>query len=480
VEPFKGGVLPISRNRFGDVSYMDMSAGIPGALQDLYGATETVGGVLRGDIPAMVPDTGQGVTNPQVESAAKTIGAAALPINRAIPGLARGAALQKKMPAIPTRQELYQAGDAGYDQARRMGVDYNPNVVADLAAQTQAALDRDGFNIRTARNTVSVLRDLQRIPKTGPGERSVVQLDDLHTARKTLRRIPKGPDYDQDREAARRVIERLDQFSEEPPAAGVLAGPADFQRAQQRAGSGISGNRPGTGQGGFGPQAQQIAEERARQAGAIQKEARANWAAMERSKEVAGKQKYAQWRAWASNSGANIDNNLRNRVTDLLIDIDKGRTKGFSKAEQEELIGFVKGSKTRNFSRKVANLLGGGGGLGALLTGGVAGAYAGMPAALALPAFGLGTKATENALARGAMRKLDETVRKRSPLFDQRLALSPSAPLTAEARAAALRALGIAIPPDPRTLTIGGDQNGFLTPEEQAAQLRRLAGGPRL
>jgi hypothetical protein len=101
-----------------------------------------------------------------------------------------------------------------------------------------------------------------------------------------------------------------------------------------------------------------------------------------------------------------------------------------------------------------------------------------MPAALALPAFGLGTKATENALARGAMRKLDETVRKRSPLFDQRLALSPSAPLTAEARAAALRAMGIMAP---RTLTIGGDQNGFLTPEEQAAQLRRLAGGgPRL
>jgi hypothetical protein len=199
---------------------------------------------------------------------------------------------------------------------------------------------------------------------------------------------------------------------------------------------------------------------------------------MERSKEVAGKQKYAQWRAWASNSGANIDNNLRNRVTDLLIDIDKGRIKGFSKAEQDELIGFVKGSKTRNFSRKVANLLGGGGGLGALLTGGVAGAYAGMPGALALPVVGIGTKVAENALARGAMRKLDETVRKRSPLFDQRLALSPSAPLTAEARATALRAMGIMAP---RTLTIGGDQNGFMTPEEQAAQRRRLAGGgPRL
>jgi hypothetical protein len=455
VEPRRG--LLTSRNRLGDVSF------IPPALQDLYGATETVGGVLRGDIPAMVPDTGQGVTNPQVESAAKTIGAAALPVNPAfragdlaVPGMVR-APLRKAAPKIPTREELYQVGDAGYDRARHMGVDYNPNFVADLAAQTQAALDRDGFRVKNAPNTLGVLRDLQRIPKTGPGERSIVQLDDLETARKALRRIPKGPDYNQDREAARRVIAAIDQFAEEPPAAGVVAGPADFQRAQQSAGNGVLGNTPGAGRGDFAQQAQQIAEARARQAGAIQKEARANWAAMERSKEVAGKQKYAQWRAWASNSGANIDNNLRNRVTDLLIDIDKGRIKGFSKAEQDELIGFVKGSKTRNFSRKVANLLGGGGGLGALLTGGVAGAYYGMPGALALPVVGVGTKVAENALARSAMRKLDETVRKRSPLFDQRLALSPSAPLTAEARAAALRTL-MAGGPSPLTVYLNANE----------------------
>ena len=401
VEPREG--LLTSRNRLGDI-------GPSSALRDIGSAFSTVGGIKRGEIPAMVPDTGQGVTNPQLETAAKTLGAAALPINpafragdRAIPGMAR-TAFQKKVPPVPTRDELYKAGDAGYNQARRMGVDYNPNVVADLAAQTQLALDRDGFRARTAPNTFNILRDLQRVPKTDPGERAIVDVDDLHAARKTLRRIPNGPDYDQDREAARRVIEALDRFSEEPPPEGVLAGPAAA-------------------------------------AGAIQKEARANWAAMERSKEVAGRQQSAERRAKASNSGFNIDNTLRQRVASLLDEVERGRLKGFSAEEIKAMNEFAAGTPTRNSVRLVANILGGGGGMATLLAGGIAGAAGGYPAAIALPAAGIGAKVTQNALGRRAMTRLDEKVRSRSPLYQKRLASAPAAPLSPEARAAALRAM---------------------------------------
>ena len=443
VEPRSG--LVTSRNRLGDVSF-------GGALGDIGNAFSTVGGIKRGEIPAMVPDTGQGVTNPQVESAAKTLGAAALPINPAvragdlaIAGVTR-APLRKQTPPVPTRQELYKAGDTGYNQARRMGVDYDPNFIADLAAQTQLALDRDGFRARTAPNTFNVLRDLQRVPKTGPGERSVVELEDLHTARKTLRRIPKGPDHDQDREAARRVIEAVDRFSEEPPAEGVLAGPAAA-------------------------------------AGAIQKEARGNWAAMERSKEVAGRQQSAERRAKASNSGFNIDNTLRQRVASLLDEVDKGRIKGFSSEEIKAMNEFAVGTPTRNSVRLVANILGGGGGMATLLAGGIAGAAGGYPAAVALPALGIGAKVTQNALGRRAMTKLDETVRSRSPLYHERLAAAPIKPLPQTAPAIGTRmtmvtgqsglpgALG---PSNPLQTYLSGDDPRFTS---LASSLRLFSSG---
>ena len=135
----------------------------------------------------------------------------------------------------------------------------------------------------------------------------------------------------------------------------------------------------------------------------------------------------------------NIDNTLRQRVASLLDEVDKGRIKGFSAEEIKAMNEFAAGTPTRNSVRLVANILGGGGGMATLLAGGIAGAAGGYPAAVALPAAGIGAKMTQNALGRRAMTKLDETVRSRSPLYQERLAAAPVAPLPRTAPAIGMR-----------------------------------------
>ena len=431
VEPNRG--LLTSRNRFGDVSF------IPPALQDLWGATETVGGVLRGDIPAMVPDTGQGVTNPQVESAAKTIGAAALPINPAvragdlaIPGIARSAF---RKPKVPTQEQLYKTGGGQFNEAFGMGVDYDPNAIANFASQGRAHLDAQHFNAENAPNTFSILKSLEN------PQGQFVPLSGFEHAR---RRLFDGATSKTDAKAGRIIADAISRVTENPPAGvlsqGSMAGPAGIERAAA--------------------------------AGDILKRARGNWAAMERSKELAGRAKSAERRAKASNSGLNIDNTLRQRVASLLDQIDKGQIKGFSAEEKRAMNEFAEGRAGRNSVRFLANWFGGGGGLGtfASTTAGVGGLLAGHPAFLALPATGLGLKLTQNALGKSAMRKLDETVRQRSPLYSQ---TAPGPPLSAEARAAALRAL-----------TMSDASNAALGPQSplriylNADERDRYLGGP--
>jgi hypothetical protein len=182
---------------------------------------------------------------------------------------------------------------------------------------------------------------------------------------------------------------------------------------------------------------------------------------MERSRELAGRATSAERRAKASNSGLNIDNTLRQRVASLLDQIDRGQIKGFSADEKRAMNEFAEGRGGRNAVRFWANFFGGGGGLGtfASATAGVGGALAGHPELLALPATGLGLKLTQNAMGKSAMRKLDETVRQRSPLYNQ---AAPGPPLSAEARAAALRAL-MAGGPSPLTVYLNaGERDRFM------------------
>lgn len=448
---WKGSILPVSRDTQG-ASHFDMSAGLPGA----------VGRMLTPPAQPMQPDAGQGVTSPEAISWAAEMAAGASPASaamkageRMIPGVSQ--ALRREKPAIPTSEELRAAGAEGYNQARSMGVDYDPKAVAGMASTLGAELERDGINPVVAPKTFRLLQMLQS-PPPGAG----ASLTGLDTARKAFRNAAKDFSNPTEQLAAQRIIEQLDRFTENPDAASVVAGPAATATSEQAYKDQFQTAYDAAIHWGYPPKmAGEYADTFAKdwasiqgaaaslpnavKAGAVQKDARGNYAAAMRSRSFAGKQDQAELSAAASNSGANTDNALRQRVRDVLK--SPKASAGYSDEELAAMRRFVIGDKSRNMLRKVSNLLGGGGGLGSVVTGmaGVgAGGYAlgapGAAAGVALPIIGWGAKAAQNRMARKGMTQLDEAIRKRSPLYGQRLANAPVSPVSPEMRAAMLRA----------------------------------------
>lgn len=396
-EPFTGGILPISRDRLGG-----LHPAVPKMLQPVVSGATLPGDVYSGKVD---PRSDEAIRrSADLALTASPASAAMKAGERMIPGASQ--ALRREKPAVPTSEELRAAGSAGYDEARAMGVDYDPGAVAQMASTVRAGLEADGINPITAPKSFGLLKMLES-PPPGAG----ASLTGIDTARKAFRHAARDFTNPTEQLAATRIIAELDRFSEAPPPSSVVAGPATA-------------------------------------AGAVQKEARGNYAAGMRSEEFASKQGIAELSAKASNSGANIDNALRQRVRDILK--SKKASAGYSKEELAAMRNFVLGSKSRNTLRAIAGVFGGGGGLAALAAGGVAGAAGGYPAALALPAFGVGTKLLQNRMARQGMESIDEALRMRSPLYQSRLANAPVNPVSPEARAAALRAsllYGLGPPP---------------------------------
>lgn len=161
------------------------------------------------------------------------------------------------------------------------------------------------------------------------------------------------------------------------------------------------------------------------------KDANANYAAAQRSNDLAGGLdrantgifEQAEARAHASHSGTNIDNSIRQRVASFLQ--NPNNVAGFSTPEIDALQNLVRGGAVQNAARRVGNLFGGGGGWGQLAAG-FGGAMLGQhtlgPEGAALGAMfptatGMSAKALENSLARSRLGGADEMIRMNSPLY---------------------------------------------------------------
>lgn len=148
-------------------------------------------------------------------------------------------------------------------------------------------------------------------------------------------------------------------------------------------------------------------------ASATLKEARANTSAAESADVINRKEFRAELRSAAANSGKNLSNTMRQRVADILLDPSQRR--GFSQAELALMETIVRGTKTENALRYTGNFLGGGGGLGALVTTaegmralGPIGALAAVP--------GAALKSLSNVMTARNIDRLNEMVRADSPL----------------------------------------------------------------
>ena len=393
---YVGSVLPMSKDAQGKVHF-DPNAGILGALKSAV---------------TLPHDVYQGTVDPKSdEGISRAFGLATLasPVNpavragdAAIPGTMSAAKRQHVPPPIAT--DLYSASDAGYTNARGMGVVYDSNAIKTLADKERAALEKDGFRDHLAPKTFKILDELGNPPPN-----SVAALDDIEAARRSFRNAARDFNNPTDQEAASRIIDAISGFMSKPDPSDVVDGPA------------VS-------------------------AGKIISDARGNYAAAKRSDAINGIEETAELRAAAANSGQNLDNAIRQRAVSLLQ--NKKAIAGFSPEERAAIEAVARGGAPSNTLRFVGNLLGGGGGLGAVVSGmagGAAGGAFGGPmgaiAGAAVPAIGFAAKKIANALTRRRLNMADETVRTRSPLHQEQLNNAPYVLENSASRSALNRAL---------------------------------------
>lgn len=409
------GWMPISKSKgTGEVGF-DLSGGITGAFLNAWrGGSKTMEDVAEGRLD---PTSQQAVTN-TIEPVllASPMSPAVRVAEKVIPGTLR--ALRQAPAKVPTEQELKAAGVAGFKQVREMGVDYSPEAVKSMANDLRASLENDGILAELAPTTFSVLSKLDT-PEVGAGERAVLNINGLIAARRSFQEIAKKVDEKgnptTDAAAASRAIDALDNFI-------VGAG-------EDMGGTGIPGVMlPGN-------DAPRAVAGPAADAASVFSDARANYAASKRAKDIEGREYKAEIDTAAANSGLNLDNRLRQTLKSILLKRKEGR--GYSKEELALIEDIVRGKYGANAARYWGSFLGGGGGLGATsvtgiggaagaaigtLLGGVPGAAVGGLIGSTVPnATGFALRKLAGSLTQSRVRSLDEMVRKRSPLYQQAL-----------------------------------------------------------
>lgn len=146
------------------------------------------------------------------------------------------------------------------------------------------------------------------------------------------------------------------------------------------------------------------------------KEADKNWAAMRANEALDKRVAKAELQASGEHSGQNVGNKIRQQVTGFL---NSGEARYLDAATKADLEKIVRGTRTQNAVRQLANLLGGGGGLG-MLAGGAAGYEAGgLPGAIAGAAVGRGAKMLNNRSVIKQAGEVARNIRMRSPLGQQ-------------------------------------------------------------
>lgn len=401
-QSYEGKILPIRTDAEGNRS-LDFTAGITGSA---WRALNLPGQVMRGEID---PGSQEGMKRVWEMAA---WGTPVSPAMRSGVGWAGAPITKRARVKPPTAQMLDDAAGAGFEKMRATGAEYSSQAVDDLSRNLQMKLEEDGILGELAPKSFSILKKLQSPPKD-----SIATIQGLAAARRALRNARKDFNNPTDQLAAQRILRGLDEFIGGHVSGDSVAGSAAAQGGQV-SGRGMVGTANNE-------KAKALAAE-------LLKEANANYAAAKRSAEVTGIEHGASLRAAAANSGQNVGNSTRQRVASLLLAPKK--IAGYSPEEIKALEGVVRGSPAANITRNASNVLGGGGGLGAVVSGGagaIPGYMLGSPelaaaGAVGAPMVGNTLKRGSNALTQGALRNADKMVRSRSPLFEQMLKAAPA------------------------------------------------------
>jgi hypothetical protein len=416
---------PVTLGDVGNQAIADVKA-IPGKLWD------AVKGIAQlpartGEAAAEYGKTGEYNPAPFMEAATLTspVNPAIRAGDKIIPGAAN--ATFKEKAVVPGTQELKTAGAQDIKAGKNSGLDLTGQSIADYSRKIQREFVEGTDSVSaihpvSAPNTFKILEEVGNAPPN-----AIFTAANLQTLREQLGTIAQNfnPNAAKDQLAASRAIKSLDNFLPSVSQKDILAGsPAATQQLFERG--------------------------------------RGNYAAAMRSNDITGVLDRANTgildrslaRAQSAHSGRNIDNTIRSKITSVL---EKPKeVAGYTDPELAALTGAMEGGSVRNQARTVGNLLGGGGGIGSTLlaaTGaipaGIAGGMTGSGTTAALGALagatpaivGAGSRSVANALAKRDIKRVDEMLRKRSPMYEERVANAPMSVVTPEGRAALIRAL---------------------------------------
>jgi hypothetical protein len=324
-------------------------------------------------------------------------------------GAAGGAAFARgprvSRAVVPDQNELFAAKNAGYDALGNSGARYEGPALARRADDIERQLFADRYHPRDSPGTWRSIEEGRGASAPGGppnlGYGAIVDPGNIDFIVKGLNRIPQTAERATDRDSARIAKRAFNDFIENPPPGAVL---------------------PGT-------------ERAAAQASTLARSARGNNAAYRRVQAMDELVDNATNTTGATASGLNLQNELRKGVR-TFVKSKAGESpaskQGFTRDEIARLTQFTRPGMLDSTMRWSDRLLGGGGGLGALVAGGTIGAsgiggsvfkddpVGGMMAGGAAVGTGLALRMIGNRRANANINEIRDMIARRSPLYEYR------------------------------------------------------------
>lgn len=275
--------------------------------------------------------------------------------------------------AAPSVAELKAAAKNVYQSPTVKDLELAPQEVSKAVVGIRSALDNEGFDEVIASKAHGILKRLENAP-----EGAVMTGQNLRSVQRSLGKAITSPDATE-QAAARMALNEFNSFIENIPGASVLRGSAD-------------------------------------EFSAAVKEANANYSAAKTAESLDKNVAAAQLRADASNSGHNISNTIRQRMAS--IHAYPRQQRGMRPDELQQVKEIAEGTTGENILRDAGNMMGGGGGMRAAITG-TAGYMAGGPAGAAIPVGGMILRSLSNRMTLAKAEKLSDMIRSRAPLAEK-------------------------------------------------------------
>lgn len=389
LEPYTGLIAPVHRDAEGKLSpaVPRVISGIPDFVKGVWDSTKSAATVTR--------DVMDGKVDPTTEEGHKRVMDLALLGVGAGPGVAAGLAKgTRQAAAAPTTQALKDAGARGFDAARASGAEYSGDAIRGMAQALRVQLENKGIVPENAPGAFAALKKLEAAPPGSVTDYARVKaMRDMfnNASASNVTNLVEG-------KAGKEAVKMIDDFLTAPP--------------------------PGAARGSWQEAAQ------------LHKDALGNYAAGMRAETAEKTLGKAEAQTQGAHAGLNFDNTMRQKARDLLG--NEKKSAGLNTTERAALQAFIKGSKSRNALRIVSSVLGGGGGMSTVSSGGLgtgAGFAIGGPVgaaigAVAAPAAGFATRVGQNALSRNQYERWMDDLRRRSPLHMQGATVTGAAPFT--------------------------------------------------